>query len=64
MNAKSERSFASAADLVLHAEAAADYIKVVCAACADGDKLAARRSLRRAVSELEIARAQLRMGLE
>lgn len=64
MNAKRESSFSGAADLVLHAEAAANYLKEVYAACANGDKSAARRSLRRAISELETAKALLRTGLD
>ncbi|WGR95109.1 MULTISPECIES: hypothetical protein [unclassified Bradyrhizobium] len=63
MNAKHERSFEEAADLVLHAEAANRYLNELCAACADGDKSAARRYLREAISELDIARALLRTGL-
>ena len=64
MNAKRERSFAGAADLVLLAEAASDHLRELCAACANGDKSAARRFLREAISELEIARALIRTGLE
>lgn len=64
MNVKREHSFAGAMDLVLHAGAANDHLKKLCAACANGDKPAARRCLREAISELEIARALLRTGLE
>ena len=64
MNAKRESSFSGAAELVVHAEAASNYLKEVYAACVNGDKSAARRSLRRAISELETARALLRTGLE
>lgn len=61
---KNGRSFAGAAELVMHAEAATQYVKDLCAACANGDKLAARKALRRAISELEVARAMLRTGAE
>jgi DNA-binding GntR family transcriptional regulator len=64
MNATREQSFRGAMDLVVQAEAATDRLKELCAACANGDKPAARRCLREAISELEIARAMLRTGLE
>ncbi|MBV9457561.1 MAG: hypothetical protein JO141_08625 [Bradyrhizobium sp.] len=64
MNVKREQSFAGAMDLVLQAQAATDHLKELCAACACGDKSAARRRLREAISELEIARTMLRTGLE
>jgi len=64
MNAKRESSFSGAADLVVHAETATNYLKEVYAACANRDKSAARRSLRKAISELETARALLHTGLE
>ncbi|MDH2351908.1 hypothetical protein QCM77_04740 [Bradyrhizobium sp. SSUT18] len=61
---KRPRSFAGAAELVVHAEAATDHLKKLCAACADGDKAAARRSLRGAISELQVAQTMLRTGLD
>jgi hypothetical protein len=64
MDKKGRRSFSGAADLVAHAEAATRYLKELCAACAIGDKAAARSALRRAISELEVARAMLRTGLD
>jgi hypothetical protein len=64
MNERRERGFAGAADLVLHAKVATDHLREMYAACANDDKSAARTSLRRAMSELEIARALLRTGLE
>jgi hypothetical protein len=63
-DAKSRSTFAGAADLVAHAEAAVDYINELRKACANDDKAAARRALRRAISELELARAMLRTGIE
>ncbi|WP_407167157.1 hypothetical protein [Bradyrhizobium sp. ORS 111] len=64
MKAKREQSFEEAADLVLHAEVANGYLRELCVACANGDKPAARRFLREAISELDIARALLRTGIE
>jgi hypothetical protein len=65
MNDTKRRSgFAGAADLVAHAEVATRYLKDLCSACASGDKAAARAALRRAISELEVARAMLRTGGE
>ena len=64
MATKRRSSFAGAAELVAHAEAATHYLKELYAACANGDKAAARRALRQAISELEVARALLQMGLE
>jgi hypothetical protein len=64
IDAKSQRNFAGAAELVEHAETATRCLKELCAACANGDKVAARKALRRAISELEVARAMLRTGLE
>jgi hypothetical protein len=65
MNDKKRRSgFAGAADLVAHAEMATRHLKDLRAACANGDKAAAQTALRRAISELEVARAMLRTGLE
>jgi DNA-binding GntR family transcriptional regulator len=64
MDTKRRRSFTGAAELVAHAEAATDYLKELCAACENGDKTAARKALRGAISELEVARALLRIGLE
>ena len=61
---KRRPSFAGAADLVAHAEAASRYLKELRTACANGDKAAARATLRRAISELETARAMLRTGLD
>ena len=63
-DAKRGSSFAGAADLVAQAEAASRHLKELCAACANGDKGAARTALRQAISELEVARAMLRTGLE
>ncbi|WP_235782818.1 hypothetical protein [Bradyrhizobium murdochi] len=64
MDTKRRSSFTGAAELVAHAESAADYLKELCAACENGDKTAARKALRGAISELEVARALLRIGLE
>lgn len=64
MDTKRKTSFGGAADLVAQAEAAAEYLKELKIACANGDKRAARRSLRQAISELELARALLRTGLD
>lgn len=61
---KRQRSFAGATELLAHAEAASRQLKELNAACANGDKTAARTILRRAISELEVARAMLRTGLE
>ncbi len=57
-------TFAGAVELTQHAVAASNYLKQVCAACAAGDKAAAQRALRQAMSELETARAGLRIGSE
>jgi hypothetical protein len=64
MDTKRKSSFAGAGDLVAHAETAAQHIKELKIACANGDKSAARRSLRQAISELELARAMLRIGAD
>ncbi|MEH2535394.1 DNA-binding GntR family transcriptional regulator [Bradyrhizobium sp. AZCC 1588] len=64
MDTKRRSSFAGAAELVAHAESAADHLKELSAACENGDKTAARKALRAAISELEVARALLRIGLE
>ena len=65
MNDTKRRSgFAGAGDLVVHAEVATRYLKDLCSASARGDKAAARAALRRAISELEVARAMLRTGGE
>ena len=61
---KRRPTFAGAADLVAHAKAAARHLEDLCAACTNGDKAAARAALRQAISELEVARAMLRAGLE
>jgi len=61
---KRPRSFAGAADVAAHAEAAVRYLKELSAACANGDKATARTTLRRAISELQVARAMLRIGIE
>jgi hypothetical protein len=61
MDTKRTASFAGAAELVEHAS---QYLKELTAACANGDKRAARRALRQAVGELALARAMLRTGLE
>jgi hypothetical protein len=58
------RSFAGAAELARHAATASNYLKKVCAACAVGDKAAALCVLRQAMTELETARAGLRIGSE
>jgi hypothetical protein len=64
MDTKRRRSFAGAAELVAHAEAATEDLKELRAACENGDKAAARKALHGAISELEVARALLRIGLE
>jgi hypothetical protein len=61
---KRRRSFAGAAEVAAHVETAARYLKELTAACANGDKDLARTTLRRAISELQVARAMLRIGLE
>jgi hypothetical protein len=61
---KREPIFAGARDIVVHAEVAAKYLEEVTSACANGDKGAARRALRQAISELELARAMLRTGID
>ena len=61
---KRRRSFAGAAEVAAHVETAARYLKELTAACANGDKDHARTTLRRAISELQVARAMLRIGLE
>ncbi|NLS67871.1 hypothetical protein BSN85_12250 [Bradyrhizobium brasilense] len=62
MDSKRGSSFAGAADLVAHADTARRHLAELSAACANGDKSAARRALRQAISELELARAMLRIG--
>jgi hypothetical protein len=62
--AKGQHSLAGAADLVAHAEMATRHLKDLHAACTNGDKAAVRTALRRAISELEVARAMLRTGIE
>jgi hypothetical protein len=64
MDAKRRPGFAGAAELVFHAEAAMRYLKELCDASANGDKAAARKALRRAIGELEVARAMFRTGAE
>jgi DNA-binding GntR family transcriptional regulator len=64
MATKRRSSFAGAVELVAHAEAETRYLEELCAACANGDKAAARRALRRVISELEVARSLLQTGLE
>jgi ribosomal protein S20 len=59
---KTYHSFEGAADLAQHAARASNYLKEVCTACAAGDRTAAQRALRQAISELETARAGLRLG--
>ena len=59
---KAYRNFEGAEDLAQHATTASNYLKEVCAACASGDRAAAQRALRQAISELETARAGLRQG--
>jgi len=58
------RSFREATELAAHALRASDYLKEVCVACEAGDKLAAQRALRKAIVELETARAGLQVGTE
>lgn len=64
MDTKRKSSFAGAADIVAHAEIAAQHIKELKLACANGDKAAVRRSLRQAINELELARAMVRTGID
>ncbi len=64
MDRKRKTPFAGAADVLAHSEAAAYHLVAVRAACAKGDKMAARRALRQAIAELELARAMLRIGIE
>jgi DNA-binding FadR family transcriptional regulator len=64
VDAKHRRRFAGAAELVMHAEAATKHLKKLYAACANGDKEAAKKALRQAITELELARAMLRTGLD
>ncbi|MCA6122062.1 hypothetical protein J6500_09150 [Bradyrhizobium sp. WSM 1704] len=64
MDAKQKSSFAGASDVVAHAEIAVQHIRELKMACANGDKGAARRSLRQAISELELARAMVRTGID
>lgn len=61
---KPQRSFSGAAEIAAHAEAAARHLKALNAACANGDKATARTTLRRAISELQVAQAMLRIGNE
>ncbi|WP_139861568.1 hypothetical protein [Bradyrhizobium ivorense] len=63
MDTKRTCSFAGAADVVAHAQAAAQHIKELKIACTNGDKSAVRRLLRQA-SELELARTMVRTGLD
>ncbi|MCP1972964.1 phage terminase Nu1 subunit (DNA packaging protein) [Bradyrhizobium elkanii] len=64
MDTKRGSSFAGAGDLATHAERARQYLAELNAACANGDKSAARTALRQAISELELARAMLRTGID
>jgi DNA-binding GntR family transcriptional regulator len=61
---KGRPSFAGAAELVAQAQAATKHLKQVCAACAKGDKAAAKKALRQAIGELELARTMLQIGGE
>ncbi|OSI23835.1 MULTISPECIES: hypothetical protein [Bradyrhizobium] len=61
---KRRTGFAGAGELVLHAKAAMRHLDEVCNASAQGDKAAARKALRRAISELDVARAMFRAGAE
>jgi DNA-binding FadR family transcriptional regulator len=61
---KHRSSFAGAAELVTQAEVATLHLRALRAACENGDKLAARKALRQAISELEVARAMFRTGVE
>jgi hypothetical protein len=54
-----ERCLSGAEDIVIHAEMAIGDLKELRTACASGDKVAARLSLRKAISELEVARGLL-----
>jgi ribosomal protein S20 len=58
------RSFREATELTRHASRASNYLKEVCMACEAGDKPAAQRALRKAITELETARAGLQVGME
>ncbi|MGY4568482.1 hypothetical protein QA639_09545 [Bradyrhizobium pachyrhizi] len=64
MDKKKTSSFVGAADIVAHAETAARHLKRLSIACSEGDKGEARQALRQAISELEVARALLRSGIE
>jgi hypothetical protein len=64
MDTKRRSSFSEASDVVAHAEVATQYLKELRVACANGDKRGARRALRQAISELELARAMLRIGID
>jgi methylaspartate ammonia-lyase len=57
-------NFSGAADLAELAARANGYLFEICAACKAGDKMAAVRALRKAVNELEIARAGVRIGID
>jgi hypothetical protein len=59
---KAYRSFEGATALAQHSVRAKKYLEEVCAACEVGDRAAAQRALRQAISELETARAGLRPG--
>ena len=64
MDNKRGSSFAGAADLVAHADTARQHLAELSLACTNGDKSAARTALRKAISELELARAMLRIGTD
>lgn len=64
MDTKRKSSFTGAADVVAHAKIAVQHIEELKVACANGDKSAARRLLRQAISELELARAMVRTGID
>jgi DNA-binding GntR family transcriptional regulator len=63
-DAKHRQSFAGATELVAHAQAATKHLEQLCAACANGDKEVAKKALRQAIGELELARAMLRTGAD
>jgi DNA-binding FadR family transcriptional regulator len=59
---KAHRNFEGATALAQHAARAKKYLQELCEACEAGDRVAAQRALRQAISELETARAGLRPG--
>jgi DNA-binding FadR family transcriptional regulator len=63
-DAKHRRSFAGATEIIEHAQAATKHLKQLYAACASGDKEVAKKALRQAIGELELARTMLRTGAD